>query len=368
MERTQITSLGRVDPGPSRAMLVLVTGAGRSGTSTMAGALHHLGLHIPGPFLKANASNPRGFYESAWSVAFHNTLLRRANVTLTDGRPEAARLVESTVTPETRRELSTWLAQGHGHESQMVVKDPRMVWTFGLWSAAAAELAMQIGYIIMLRHPAEVLGSRATYYAAALDRYGARGYATKNLATWINANLTAERTSRGQPRCFVRYDDLLLDWRAQMSRVAAECALITPLDPDMHRSVDEFVDPALHRVRTTWHDLAVPADLRAVADDVWSACGSLAEVGGSAAAYEKLDAAGERYAQLCADALALSTDARNAAVRRARAVGAAAATATSAKGAGSGTGKRSRGLRRRPSIGWFWARRPTGRRAQNRGG
>ena len=73
--------------------LLLVTGAGRSGTSTVAGTLHHLGVHVPGPYLKANASNPRGFYESKWSVDFHNRLLKRANVTIADGRPEAADLM-----------------------------------------------------------------------------------------------------------------------------------------------------------------------------------------------------------------------------------------------------------------------------------
>ncbi len=57
--------------------LLLVTGTGRSGTSTMSGTLHHLGLHVPGPYLGANESNPKGFYESRWSVRFHNDLCRR---------------------------------------------------------------------------------------------------------------------------------------------------------------------------------------------------------------------------------------------------------------------------------------------------
>ena len=38
-------------------LLVLVTGAARSGTSTAAGTLHHLGLDVPGPFMAAVGAN-----------------------------------------------------------------------------------------------------------------------------------------------------------------------------------------------------------------------------------------------------------------------------------------------------------------------
>jgi hypothetical protein len=305
----------------ARPHLVLVTGAGRSGTSMMAGALYHLGFNVPGPFLKANPSNPRGFYESQWSVRFHNRLLRKANVRLTDGRPDAAELVAATTTPAMQRRLQTWLAEARGDARQVVVKDPRTVWTLGLWSRAAAELDLRIGYVVMLRHPAEVLGSRATYYESALDRHGARGYATKNLATWTNANLIAERGTRGHARCFVRYEDMLHDWRASISHITDALCLAAPPDGTSEggAAVDSFIDTQLHRVSTTWDDLAVPADLRAVAEDVWSASGLLADNNGAAGTAARFDAAVERYAELYADALALSADARDAAVRQLRA-------------------------------------------------
>ena len=59
-------------------VLVLVTGTGRSGTSTISGTLHHLGLAVPGPFLGANKSNPKGFFESTWAVEFHQKIARAA--------------------------------------------------------------------------------------------------------------------------------------------------------------------------------------------------------------------------------------------------------------------------------------------------
>jgi len=68
---------------------VLVTGTGRSGTSTVAGSLNLLGLHLPRPVLRTNDSNPRGFYESKWAIDFHRTIMGRAGIDTFDARPQA---------------------------------------------------------------------------------------------------------------------------------------------------------------------------------------------------------------------------------------------------------------------------------------
>lgn len=81
-------------------VLVLVTGNGRSGTSTMSGLLHHLGLSVPGPYVGANDSNPKGFFESRWSVRFHNSLISDAGVNIFDSRPEAFDRIQAKVTLE----------------------------------------------------------------------------------------------------------------------------------------------------------------------------------------------------------------------------------------------------------------------------
>src|SRR3954465_14624733 len=114
--------------------LVLVTGAGRSGPSTMAGALHLLGFHLPRPVLQANESNPKGFFESRWPVRFHRRLLDEANVEQTDGRPVAADLVAKQVDEEVRRELHTWLSEQFERADDVMVKDPRASWVPRLWA------------------------------------------------------------------------------------------------------------------------------------------------------------------------------------------------------------------------------------------
>jgi hypothetical protein len=299
--------------------LLLVTGAGRSGTSTVAGTLHHLGVHVPGPYLKANASNPRGFYESKWSVDFHNRLLKRANVTIADGRPEAADLMHEAFGDDDAQELASWLDEQSTGHPWTALKDPRTTWTLDRWVETTGALGMDLGFVVMLRHPAEVLGSRATHYG---DRASLAedAFAVKNLAGWVNALLITERQTRGRRRSFLRYDDLLADWRTAMSRVSLELGLDLHVPPaGTPHDVDEFIDPQLSRHRLTWDDVRVLPELADVAEQVWAACERLADAGGSDVEAEAtMDAAGEQYAVMYRAAQQLAADSTAAEVNRAR--------------------------------------------------
>ena len=55
-----LRSRGRATAGARMKKLVLITGTGRSGTSTMSGTLHHLGLYVPGPYLGCEQVQPQG--------------------------------------------------------------------------------------------------------------------------------------------------------------------------------------------------------------------------------------------------------------------------------------------------------------------
>ena len=323
--------------------LLLVTGAGRSGTSTAAGALSLLGLNVPGPFLNANATNPKGFYESKWSVDFHNRLLKRAAVSIADGRPEAGQRLLDALRDTDRAELRDTLqvlTEGH---PVTVLKDPRTTWTLPLWRDAADDLGVRLASLTMLRHPAEVLGSRATHYKAGLEDLGEEGYAVRNLAGWVNAMLMAEHGTRGLTRSFVRYEDLLTDWRAAMS------GPLTALGSDVPESgataVDDFIDPDLSRHRLTWDDVLVPDDLRGVADEVWSGLSALADGAGDVGA--ALDSARGRYDALYDTARSLVHDAIVAEATLARRAGARAARKQARSQPANGQGSRVRAAARR---------------------
>lgn len=302
--------------------LVLITGTGRSGTSTMSGTLHHLGLHVPGPYLGANESNPKGFFESSWAVGFHKRITTAARINDFDSRPTALARALAATTEELRSDLREFLARETAGHDQVVVKDPRSVWAQRLWSECAAAAGFEIAYISMLRHPAEVVGSRSTYYANPDDEAKRRSYETFNVARWINNSLINERETRGSRRAFVSYVDLLEDWRPALVRLGAELGLRFDVDVEAGEAspVDDFIDPGLRRHQPTWDDLEVPAALVELAEEIWACLGVLAAAGGvDADASARMDALAERYTRLFAEAADIAHDAVEEARAEARA-------------------------------------------------
>jgi hypothetical protein len=302
----------------SERRLVLVTGAGRSGTSTMAGALHMLGHHLPRPVLQANESNPKGFFESRWPVRLHRRLLDRANVEQNDGRPVAAELVAAQVDDDVHRELRTWLATQLERSEDVLVKDPRAAWVPQLWAEEAAALDATTAFVTMLRPPAEIVRSRETHYGENRPWMDELAFATMNLAGWVNANLTVERQTRDQARAFVRYDDLRSDWRAVMRDLRDDLGLRLghPLTEEPHAEVDAFIEPGLNRHQGTWAGLDLPGELVEIADDLHARLDELAEASGHDRAVESaIDTVADRYAALYRRSQAIAVDAATAHAR-----------------------------------------------------
>jgi hypothetical protein len=112
--------------------LLIVTGSGRSGTSSVAGTLKRFGFHIPQPEVETDDNNPRGYYEPLWVADFHKYWLNALPVRTIDTRPHAGDLAMDDVTPEREDELRTWLAEelaSYDDDSVVVVKETRAYWS-----------------------------------------------------------------------------------------------------------------------------------------------------------------------------------------------------------------------------------------------
>ncbi len=307
-------------PDDETVRLVIVTGSGRSGTSTAAGTLKKLGLYVPQPEIPPNDANPRGYFEPKWAVEFHKRVLADAGVRTLDGRPGAWELMRATTAkPEFRAELREWFAtQLQG--PQIVVKDPRTFWLRDLWVAVASDLGVHTEWLTMLRHPAEVVGSRDMHYLKKADEERRHSRETANIAGWVNVALANEKASRGSQRAFAHYTEMISDWRAAMGRIGRQLDLTYNADLTTrdHHEVDDFIDVSLRRAQLTWDDLDVPANLREIADTVWRGLDALSERPDDAAAMASLDAMREEYDQLYVHSSALVQDETNSAVEAAR--------------------------------------------------
>ena len=296
---------------PPERRLLLVVGVGRSGTSLMAGILGQFGFHIPQPEVQADETNPRGFGEPRWVVDFHTRLLRRRSVTVNDARPVAVDIAGGD-SPAAQRQLTTWLGEQFAIAGDLVIKDPRTVWFLPLWMRSAAELGCATSFVTMLRHPAEIVTSARKYYGpgqSAASRAGA----------WVSLILQTERATRGTPRAFVRYEDLLADWEAEIRRTGRLIGAsdLAAVDRGAHPEIERFVDPTLHRNRVGWESLDVPLRVRELADHVWEQIQDLARPDGDVAGeWPALEAARQSYGELYAEAEAIAHSSVSAARRR----------------------------------------------------
>ncbi len=304
-----------MDELPIKRRVVFVVGSGRSGTSTMAGALRTLGMHVPQPEVDADETNPKGFGEPQWVVDLHDELLKRCNVQVSDSRPgawyDAGKLAHLE---PLRARLHTWLesqfAEGAGHP-ELVIKDPRLAWFIGLWRSAALRCDAAPAYVTMLRPVTEVVGSKQRYYAAKFGE-------VQRTAAWVNMMLHTERATRGSTRAFVRYGDLLQDWTVPVFGIGRDfdLAAVQTAQANDIRAVHSFIDPGLRRVQLTWDDIEVPPRLREIAEESWQHLNSLAEPEGDVAAvHDTLDELRTAYASLYAEAEAIASSTALAAHR-----------------------------------------------------
>ena len=280
--------------GSADRRLVLVVGIGRSGTSVFTSALSRFGFAVPQPEVQADPTNPRGFGEPQWVVDFHSGLLSRLRISNFDGRPDAWEQTAALASDSGLvGELRTWIGGELEAAPRIIVKDPRTAWMLPLWLRAADDLDLDVDFVTLLRHPAQVVASAKRWYGEARHE-------ASRIAGWANVMLHTERESRDHRRVFVGYDALMRDWRTELGRVDATLGLGLDLHaPEAVAAVDAFIDPSLHRERVGWDDVEVPASLRAVADGCWTALTALAT--SSPTAPDVLDALWQDYLRLYRD-------------------------------------------------------------------
>jgi hypothetical protein len=302
--------------------VLFVAGAGRSGTSTMAGLMKIMGLHVPLPEVEADATNPKGFAEPRWVVDHHDRLLKEALVQVSDARPEAWFETGRVSTREPERiRTAEWLEGHFDVNTELVVKDPRLSWFLGLWRVAAIRTGAQPVFATMLRPPAEVVGSKQAYYANKLG-------SAHLVASWLNMLLHTERATResapqdgqrGGGRVFVRYGDLLDDWVKTTMYVGETLQLqhVLHCDSEQIRDGHRFVDPGLRRMQQTLDDLELPARLHELTAETWAELNKLADPGGDTPeVHATLDELREAYVDLYEESAAISRSSVVAAEQR----------------------------------------------------
>ena len=260
---------------------VLIVGMHRSGTSALAGMLSKLGVATPENLHPADEHNTRGYFEPTRIIDFHERLLAKLDSPSNDPLPLRYDWLRSPIGQAASEELAEILDEEFGEEALCLFKDPRMCRLLPVWSAALARSGRAAAAILPFRDPIEVAGSLAS--KAGLGR-------PYSLFMWLQHVVLGERFTRGMPRSFTAYDELMSDWRRVSAKVQRELGLAWP--KDVMRAgpeVDAFLTGELrhHKGRADALDASEPLD--ALCLKAWEALEALALDPQDAAAMAALD-------------------------------------------------------------------------------
>jgi hypothetical protein len=249
---------------------ILVLGMHRSGTSAFAGGFGHAGLQLPATALPEQPDNPRGFHEPARLLPINDRALALCGTHWYGIEPIGEERFEGQAADALVAQISTALAAEYPGPEALVVKDPRICRLMPLWKRALAATGMAPRIVLPLRNPFEVAQSLKTRNGFPVE-FG--------LALWLRYVLDAEHGSRGERRCFVRYQDLIHAPAETVDRLGS--ALVdgwSPMTAERAQSLAHFIDADLNheaarsrgRRRKSgfgrWLDMAEAAHARLLAD------------------------------------------------------------------------------------------------------
>jgi len=202
----------------------LIVGLPRSGTSSIAQFLDHLGVYFgdPAHFLDTTklTHNPI-FYELQWINDFNDRVLGVWDYTYVQDVVPAESDFDRPEIKSLRQELRNQFLQEFGDRPLVGVKDPRICFTFPLWRDLLSELGYEIKTILTLRAPSAIIKSNRALMLGRLNRWQ-RFYARHLLAV--------RYFTRDIPVCRFDYDLLMQDPLNYGREKAAELGLAIP-DP-----------------------------------------------------------------------------------------------------------------------------------------
>ena len=159
---------------------VVILGMHRSGTSAMSGMLSRVGFFMGNQLFKAQKGvNEKGFFENSAVVGINERLFDLLSSSWDDPLFHNNPSICWTEAPfkEIYREAVSLIKKEYSDQLYWGMKDPRVSVLIDFWRTVLSEFAINLKYIIMIRHPAEVCMS-----LSKRDKFSA----DKSLSLWLN--------------------------------------------------------------------------------------------------------------------------------------------------------------------------------------
>jgi hypothetical protein len=219
----------------SPPVCIPVLGMHRSGTSAVTRVINLLGADLGKNLMGATPANPRGHWERLDLYDFHEAVLAEIGSAWNDPRPIDPSRFDMPMAAKWPDRLAKIIASEFAGSHLFAVKDPRSCRLLPIWYAAAEQLNLELRPILMLRHPFEVVASLNHRHPIETE---------VALRLWLSHVLEAERSTRAHKRAFVRYEDLLRDWRGTLMTAGQALDIKWPKidDPTVNNVINLFVN------------------------------------------------------------------------------------------------------------------------------
>lgn len=179
---------------------LMVLGMHRSGTSALTGSLNLCGFELGQHLLAPGTDNPKGFWENARVVDFHDKVLNTIGRTWYDPRPMPKGWQHRDEVMALLPELKSILRSEFSGKNRWAVKDPRLCRLLPVWWSVLGEIGVQTKCLLIVRRPFEVAESLyvRNRWPHALSRL-----------LWLEHVVEAARSSAGRDRTVVTYEGLI---------------------------------------------------------------------------------------------------------------------------------------------------------------
>ncbi len=225
---------------PARRLIVCVLGMHRSGTSVATRLMNLLGFdlgseeHLLGP----RPDNPKGFWEYAPILELNDEILRRLGGNWREPPPLPPGWETSDDFADLRQKARDLVAHTF-RSADWGWKDPRTCLTLPFWR----RILPPIHYVICMRSPAEVAASLEQREGLPMEQ---------SIRLWQIYTAAAIEHTAGLPRHFIFYEGVIDSPCEEVSRLARFLGRSEALaQPDIRAAIDDFLEPELHRHRTS---------------------------------------------------------------------------------------------------------------------
>lgn len=230
----------------------IILGSYRSGTSSLAATLVHLGLYMgtKEALFPADEFNPDGHWELLEMMALHEKLLMgfRSTYFAATSLPENWR--EHPLRETMVRDVWALLEKHFRSSSNWGWKEPSTSILLPLYQEALAQSGLSGRYVICVRHPKAVVASMMKRFVSTpleMVNSGTQVYPgaeERLMAMWVSYTLAALADTKGRRRMLISYERYLKEPRKYLQGMAERLLDWTPSAEQMETAVAS-VNPRL---------------------------------------------------------------------------------------------------------------------------